>query len=144
MYVDLLHQRLVKRFTRVESCVINTDGADALLFRPVDQRLGINRAGQVIVQVAALGHLAQKRLEQQRLIPDGREPPCRAATSDYNGEVTAVANSLAARPVSGTVLRANGLFSVRETCGLGVCGTCTARIFIECTPTLPDGTRRVP
>jgi SulP family sulfate permease len=25
-----------------------------------------------------------------------------------------------------------------------VCSTCTARIFIECTPTLPDGTRRVP
>jgi len=33
---------------------------------------------------------------------------CRAATSNYAAEVTAVANALAARPATGSVLRANG------------------------------------
>ena len=33
---------------------------------------------------------------------------CKAATSNYAAEVTAVANSLAARPATGSVLRANG------------------------------------
>ena len=40
-----------------------------------------------------------------------------------NGDETV----LTGRPTAAvsTVLRANGLFSVRETCGVGICGTCT-------------------
>lgn len=40
-----------------------------------------------------------------------------------NGEETVLTGSPSA--ALSTVLRANGLFSVRETCGVGVCGTCT-------------------
>ncbi len=44
-------------------------------------------------------------------------------TCTVNGVETVLTGDPAA-PAS-TVLREHGLFSVRETCGLGVCGTCT-------------------
>ncbi|MEV5396916.1 2Fe-2S iron-sulfur cluster-binding protein [Streptomyces cellulosae] len=47
-----------------------------------------------------------------------------SVTCVVNGVQTALTGDPAA--ALSTVLRANGLFSVRETCGLGVCGTCTA------------------
>jgi carbon-monoxide dehydrogenase small subunit len=43
-----------------------------------------------------------------------------------NGAETTLTGS-PAKPVS-VALRERGLFSVRETCGLGICGTCTVRL----------------
>jgi aerobic-type carbon monoxide dehydrogenase small subunit (CoxS/CutS family) len=44
-------------------------------------------------------------------------------TCVVNGTETALTGDPAS--AAATALRARGLFSVRETCGLGVCGTCT-------------------
>lgn len=46
-----------------------------------------------------------------------------SVTCRINGEDVALHGDPAGSTVS--VLRARGLFGVRETCGLGVCGTCT-------------------
>ncbi len=52
------------------------------------------------------------------------EQPDEAAIScEVNGVETVLTGDPAAAAI--TALRARGLFSVRETCGLGVCGTCT-------------------
>lgn len=66
-------------------------------------------------------------------------------TCRVNGVETRLTGS-PARPAS-LALRGIGLFSVRETCGLGICGTCTVRLDGEPVSTciLPlyslDGTR---
>ncbi len=42
--------------------------------RPAQITLGIDRTGQMVVQVAAFRHLTEKREQLERLIADGREP----------------------------------------------------------------------
>ena len=48
---------------------------------------------------------------------------CRAATSNYAGDVVAVANALAAKPVSGKVLLANGKTVTKRVDGIGLLST---------------------
>lgn len=47
-------------------------------------------------------------------------------TCELNGRQTTLSGQATTAMV--TVLRSNGLLSVRETCGLGVCGTCTVQL----------------
>ncbi len=47
-------------------------------------------------------------------------------TCEVNGRSTTLSGDATAPVV--TVLRGMGLLSVRETCGLGVCGTCTVQL----------------
>lgn len=49
-----------------------------------------------------------------------------SVTCTVNGTETVLTGS-PAKPVS-VALREHALFSVRETCGLGICGTCTVRL----------------
>ena len=46
---------------------------EAVLGGPAQVALGVDRARQVVVQVPALGHLGEKREQQQRLVADRRE-----------------------------------------------------------------------
>jgi pimeloyl-ACP methyl ester carboxylesterase len=48
---------------------------------------------------------------------------CKAATSNFAGDVVAVANALAAKPVQGKVLMANGKTQSKKVDGLGFLGT---------------------
>ena len=43
--------------------------AEAVVGGILDEALGVNRAHQVVVQVATLGHVVKKRVQQQRLMP---------------------------------------------------------------------------